>query len=43
MSKLLTISEVSKILDLIDPKTKKPLNHILRYWEMNLKKLVQKN
>ncbi len=33
MNKFLSISEVSKILDFVDPKTKKPKNHILRYWE----------
>ena len=33
MNKLISISELSKMLNLIDPKTKKPLNHILRYWE----------
>tara|TARA_Y200000002_G_C22443421_1_gene563168 strand:- start:254 stop:634 length:381 start_codon:yes stop_codon:yes gene_type:complete len=33
MSKLFNISQVSKILDLIHPKTKKPQNHVLRYWE----------
>ena len=33
MTKLANISEVSKILDLVNPITKKPLNHILRYWE----------
>lgn len=33
MSKFLTISELSKVLNLVDPITKKPLNHILRYWE----------
>tara|TARA_B100001057_G_scaffold220210_1_gene220612 strand:+ start:8176 stop:8556 length:381 start_codon:yes stop_codon:yes gene_type:complete len=33
MSKLLNISQVSKILNLIHPKTKKPQNHIIRYWE----------
>ena len=33
MSKLLTISELSKKLDLLNPKNKKPLNHVLRYWE----------
>ena len=37
MSKFLTISELSKLLDLIDPKTRKPLNHILRYWEKEFK------
>lgn len=33
MRKLFNISELSKILNLINPKTKKPLNHIIRYWE----------
>ena len=33
MSKLITISELSKKLDLLNPKNKKPLNHVLRYWE----------
>ena len=42
MSKLLNISEVSKILNLIDPQTKKPLNHILRYWEKEFKEIKPK-
>ena len=33
MSKLITISEVSKILNLVNTKNNKPQNHILRYWE----------
>ena len=33
MDKLISISELSKMLNLVDPKTKKPLNHVLRYWE----------
>ena len=33
MKKFITISELSKDLELIDRSTKKPLNHILRYWE----------
>ena len=33
MIKLINISELSKILNLIDPKTKKPQNYIIRYWE----------
>ena len=33
MNKLFSISELSKMLNLVDPKTKKPLNHVLRYWE----------
>ena len=42
MSKLLKISELSKILNLIDPLTKKPLNHILRYWEKQFKDVKPK-
>ena len=42
MTKLLTISEVSKILNLINPKTKKPQNHILRYWENEFKEIKPK-
>ena len=37
MNKLLNISEVAKVLDLVNPKTNKPLNHILRYWEKEFK------
>ena len=37
MNKLYKISEVSKILGLIYPRTKKPLNYILRYWEKEFK------
>ena len=33
MNKLISISELSKMLNLVDKKTKKPLNHVLRYWE----------
>ena len=36
MNKLYNISETAKILNLINPKSKKPLNHILRFWEKNL-------
>ena len=42
MNKYLTISEVSKILNLINPKTNKPLNHILRYWENEFKEIKPK-
>ena len=42
MSKLLKISELSKILNLIDPSSKKPLNHILRYWEKQFKEIKPK-
>ena len=39
MDKLVNISEAAKILDLINPKTKKPLNHVLRYWETEFKEI----
>ena len=39
MSKLFIISEVAELLGLIDPLTKKPLNHILRYWEKEFKQI----
>ena len=42
MNKLINISELSKILNLIDPLTKKPLNHILRYWEKEFKEIKPK-
>ena len=37
MNKLFSITEVSKILGLIHPTSKKPLNHVLRYWEKEFK------
>ena len=42
MDKLITISEMSKILNLIDPVTKKPQNHVLRYWEKEFKQIKPK-
>ncbi|MDA7715171.1 MerR family transcriptional regulator [Pelagibacteraceae bacterium] len=42
MEKLINISEVSKILNLIDSKTKKPQNHVLRYWEKEFKEIRPK-
>jgi len=33
MEKLINISELSKLLNLVNSKTKKPSNYILRYWE----------
>ena len=42
MSKLIGISEVSKKLDLINPLTKKPLNHVLRYWEKEFSEIRPK-
>tara|TARA_B100000963_G_C22282289_1_gene517662 strand:+ start:68 stop:436 length:369 start_codon:yes stop_codon:yes gene_type:complete len=38
----MSISDVSKILNLINPKTKKPQNHILRYWEKEFKQIRPK-
>ena len=37
MDKFYNISEVSRKLNLINPVTKKPQNHILRYWEKEFK------
>ena len=37
MDKLLNISQTAKVLDLINAKTKKPNNHVLRYWEKEFK------
>ena len=42
MSKLINISELSKMLNLINPKTKKPTNHVLRYWEKEFKEIKPK-
>lgn len=42
MTKLINISEASKILGLTNPKTNKPLNHILRYWEKEFKEIRPK-
>ena len=42
MTKYLTISELSKNLDLIDPSSKKPLNHVLRYWEKEFRQIKPK-
>ena len=42
MNKLINISQLSEILNLIDPVTKKPLNHIIRYWEKEFKEISPK-
>ena len=42
MSKFLTISELSKKINLINTSTKRPLNHILRYWEKEFKQIRPK-
>ena len=33
---------MSKIINLVDPITKKPLNHVLRYWEAEFKEIKPK-
>ena len=42
MEKLYNISEVSKLLNLINPKTLKPSNYILRYWEKEFRQIKPK-
>ena len=42
MNKLTNISDVSRKLNLINPKTKKPLNYILRFWEKEFTSLRPK-
>ena len=39
MNKLLKISELAESLNLVSAKTKKPLNHILRFWEKEFKEI----
>tara|TARA_B100001996_G_scaffold167886_1_gene127955 strand:- start:467 stop:847 length:381 start_codon:yes stop_codon:yes gene_type:complete len=39
MKKLINISQLSKILNLVNPKTNKPSNYILRYWEKEFKQI----
>ena len=42
MIKLINITELSKILNLVDPISKKPLNHVVRYWEKEFKQIKPK-
>ena len=42
MSKFINISELSKILNLINPDSKKPLNHVIRFWEKEFKEIKPK-
>tara|TARA_B100001057_G_C22836117_1_gene945257 strand:- start:1181 stop:1561 length:381 start_codon:yes stop_codon:yes gene_type:complete len=42
MSKFIGISELAKILNLIDPSSNKPLNYIIRYWEKEFKQIRPK-
>ena len=39
MEKLINITKLSKILGLVDIKTNKPSNYILRYWERQFKQI----
>ena len=42
MAKLIKISDLSKQLNLIDSSTKKPQNHVLRFWEKEFKQIKPK-
>ena len=42
MQKLITIGNLSRSLNLVDPKSKKPLNYVLRYWEKEFKQIKPK-
>ena len=42
MSKMYTISDLANDIELVDPKSKKPLNHVLRYWEKEFKQIKPK-
>ena len=42
MNKLITISQLSKILNLVNSIDKKPSNHVLRYWEKQFKQIKPK-
>ena len=39
MVKLISISQLAILLNLVNSKTKKPSNHILRYWEKEFKQI----
>ena len=39
MDKLIGITELSRLLNLINPKTQKPSNYILRHWEKEFKEI----
>ena len=42
MTKLVGITELSKILGLINHSNNRPLNHVLRYWEKEFKQIKPK-
>ena len=39
MDKLINISQLAVLLNLVNSKTKKPSNYILRYWEKEFKQI----
>ena len=39
MDKLINISELSKLLKIVNIKTKRPSNYVLRYWEKEFKQI----
>jgi len=42
VEKLINISELAIELDLVNPKNKKPLNYVLRYWEKEFSQIKPK-
>ena len=42
MNKLINITQLAKKLNLIEKKTKKPLNYTIRYWEKEFKQIKPK-
>ena len=42
MTKLINISELAKMLKLVNVSSKKPLNYILRFWEKEFKQIRPK-
>ena len=42
MEKLINISELAIELNLVNPKNKKPLNYVLRYWEKQFSQIKPK-
>ena len=39
MVKLINISQLASLLNLVNYKTKKPSNYVLRYWEKEFKEI----
>jgi len=42
VGRLVKITELSKILDLVDQNTRKPQNHTLRFWEKEFRQIKPK-